>query len=118
MNIEEFRLHCLKMKGVTEGFPFGEGVLVFKVINKMFALANLEDVPPDVNLKCAPERCVEWREEYEAVTPGYHMNKRHWNTVRLDGTIPSHVIVEMIEHSYELVVAGLRRADLDELARM
>lgn len=118
MNIEEFRLYCLKMKGVTEGFPFGEGALVFKVMSKMFALAGLEDVPPSVNLKCAPERCIELREEYEAVLPGYHMNKRHWNTIRLDGSVPSHVMVKMIEHSYRLVVAGLRRGERTELERM
>jgi predicted DNA-binding protein (MmcQ/YjbR family) len=75
MNIEEIRDHCLAKPGVTEGFPFGEDVLVFKVMNKMFALTGLEGDPPYVNLKCDPERAIELREQYEDIRPGYHMNK-------------------------------------------
>lgn len=117
MDVESVRSHCLAKKGVTEGFPFGEEVLVFKVMNKMFALVDLEGVPPGVNLKCAPERSAELRESYDAITPGYHMDKRHWNTVRLDGEVPERIVEELIDHSYELVVAGLRRADREALTR-
>ncbi len=116
MNIEDFRLYCLAKNGATEGCPFGDDVLVFKVMNKIFALANLVDVPLRVNLKCAPERSVELRERYDAVTPGYHMDKRHWNTMLLDGSIPEAELAELIDHSYNLVVAGLRRSDREALA--
>lgn len=118
MNIETLRLYCLEKKGVTEGFPFGDGVLVFKVMGKMFALVDLEAVPPGVNLKCAPERCLELREQYEAITPGYHQDKRHWNSVRMDGSIPAAEVSEMIDHSYTLVCAGLRKSERAELSRL
>ena len=108
MHIEEVRAYCLKKKGkVTEGTPFGEGVLVFKVHGKMFLLAMLDGHPVSVNLKCDPELAVEYRERYEGVTPGYHMNKKFWNTVRLDGSIPRSELCRMIDHSYEMVVRGL-----------
>ncbi|HSW53757.1 MAG TPA: MmcQ/YjbR family DNA-binding protein, partial [Ignavibacteriaceae bacterium] len=89
MNIEQIREYCLKKRGVTEEFPFDEETLVFKVMGKIFLLASLESIPLQINLKCNPENAVEIREEYEAVQPGYHMNKKHWNTISIDGSVPA-----------------------------
>ncbi|MGC9470925.1 MAG: MmcQ/YjbR family DNA-binding protein [Bacteroidales bacterium] len=114
MNLEEVREYCLGKKGVTEGFPFDESTLVFKVGGKMFALLNLEN-PHSVNLKCDPEKAVILREQYPAVLPGYHMNKKYWNTVMLDGSIPPGLIREWIDHSWDEVVKSLplyRQKDL------
>lgn len=105
MNIEEFRQYCIAKKGVTEEFPFDAQTLVFKVMGKMFALAPLERIPSQVNLKCDPERAVALREEYDGViTPGYHMSKTHWNTLFLEN-LPPQLIMELADHSYNLVVA-------------
>jgi len=109
MNAESFRAHCLGKKAATEGTPFGPADIVFKVKGKMFALLALEEVPPRVNLKCDPDRALELRDRYEQVQPGYHMNKKHWNTVVLDGVIPDREVREMIDHSYDLVVQSLPR---------
>ena len=110
MDIEKVRNYCLKKKKTTEGFPFGEEVLVFKVMNKMFCLVNL-DHPYTINLKCNPEYAVELREKYSAVTPGYHMNKTHWNTITLDGSIPDKEILCWIDNSYEIVVNSLPKKE-------
>lgn len=118
MNIESIREYCLAKPGASEGMPFGEDVLVFKVVDKMFALMNLRRLPMSVGLKCDPERAVDLRERYEAVQPAYHMNKKHWNTVVLDGSIPAAEVREMIDHSYNLVVQGLKRADRELLMRL
>jgi predicted DNA-binding protein (MmcQ/YjbR family) len=107
MNLEDFREHCLTKPGATEGTPFGEDTLVFKVGGKMFALASLDDVPPRVNLKCDPDLALELRDRYEEVQPGYHMNKKHWNTVELSGRIPAAELRRMLDHSYDLVVKSL-----------
>jgi len=105
---EDVRKYCLGKKGkITEGFPFGEDALVFEVNGKVFLLLMIDDRPLSVNLKCDPVFAIELRERYEAVRPGYHMNKKHWNTVTLDGSIPPLEIRKMIDHSYELVVRGL-----------
>lgn len=109
MNIEQIREHCLKKKGVTEEFPFDEETLVFKVAGKIFLLASLETIPLQINLKCDPEKAFELREEYDSVQPGYHMNKKHWNTIIIDGTIPINKIFDWIDDSYLLVVAGLNK---------
>jgi predicted DNA-binding protein (MmcQ/YjbR family) len=109
VDLEDFREYCLTKIGATEGTPFGEDTLVFKVSGKIFALASLDEVPPRVNLKCDPERALDLRDRYEEVQPGYHMNKKHWNTVILSGRIPSAEIEQMIDHSYELVAAQLRK---------
>lgn len=109
MNIEDFRLYCLSKKGVTEEFPFGETTLVFKVMGKMFALTNL-DGPFSINLKCDPEQAVALREQYPAVTPGYHMNKKHWNTVLVDASLSNKLIQEWTDHSYDLVVSQLPKS--------
>ena len=107
MHIEEFREYCIAKKGVTEEFPFDEVTLVFKVMGKMFALAPLERIPSQVNLKCDPERAIELRETYDGVIiPGYHMSKVHWNTLYLE-QLPAKLIMELTDHSYELVVAKL-----------
>jgi predicted DNA-binding protein (MmcQ/YjbR family) len=115
MNIEQLREYCIKKKGVTEEFPFGEETLVFKVIGKMFLLASLDSVPLQINLKCDPEKAIDLREEYEAVQPGYHMSKKHWNTVIIDGSITAKKIFEWIDDSYDLVVAGLKKSDKNKL---
>ena len=106
MNIEQLREYCLSKKGATESFPFGEDTLVFKVMNKMFCLASLSE-PGSINLKCDPEKAVELREQYACVSPGYHMNKKMWNTVELDGTVSRKLICEWIDHSYDEVVKKL-----------
>ena len=118
MDIEVFRDYCLAKKGVTEELPFGPDTLVFKVMGKVFALTGLERFPPQVNLKCAPERALALRERYDgAILAGYHMNKAHWNTITLN-EVPPKLVTELIDHSYDLVVAKLAkklRADLDAL---
>ncbi len=115
MNIEEIRDYCLAKPGVTEGFPFDEVTLVFKVMNKMYALVGLERVPPFINLKCDPEQAIELRGQYEEVQPGYHMNKAQWNSIYFTGSIPRDLVLELIDHSYELVVQGLKKSDRDAL---
>ena len=108
LTIEAIREYCLKKKGaITEEFPFGEDVLVFKVHGKLFLLTRLEQRPLSLNLKCEPELAIELRERYTSVQPGYHMNKKYWNTITLDDSIPSREVYKMIDHSYEQVVSGL-----------
>jgi predicted DNA-binding protein (MmcQ/YjbR family) len=102
MNIEILRDYCLSKPHATEGFPFGEDTLVFKVSGRIFALANL-DGELSVNLKCDPQLALELREIYSSVTPGYHMNKKHWNTINLDGSVPDKEIFSWIDHSYDLI---------------
>jgi len=110
MDIETYRGYCLKKKGVTEEFPFDTSTLVYKVMGKLFTLANIEPFE-SINLKCNPETALQLREMYEGVTPGYHMNKRHWNTVRVDGSIPNQTILQWIDASYELVVEKLPKKE-------
>jgi predicted DNA-binding protein (MmcQ/YjbR family) len=114
MNIEQFRDYCLVKKGVTEEFPFGEDTLVFKVMGKIFVLTNLEG-PLSFSLKCDPELAIELRERYTAVRPGYHLSKKHWNTIDADGSIPDRLIYEWIDHSYQLVVNSLPKKLREEL---
>ncbi len=111
MDIESLRNYCLGKRDVTEGFPFGETVLVFKVRGKIFLLVSLDSSPLQFNAKCDPEKAEEWREQYSAVIPGYHMNKKHWNTVILDGSIPLKQVRAMIDDSYQLIVLSLPRKD-------
>ncbi|HRG78920.1 MAG TPA: MmcQ/YjbR family DNA-binding protein [Cyclobacteriaceae bacterium] len=117
MNIETFRSYCLGKKGVTEEFPFDENTLVFKVMGKMFALTDLENFE-SVNLKCDPDKAVQLREEFPAVLPGYHMSKKHWNTVLMDGRIPDKLIKTWIDDSYNLVTASLSKQLQLELKRI
>lgn len=106
MDLESFRHFCLSLPGVTEGFPFGEDTLVFKVGEKIFALADA-DLFSSVNLKCDPELAIDLRERHAAVVPGYHMNKQHWNTVYIDGSISTVLLQEWTLHSYQLVRKSL-----------
>lgn len=110
MDIEAFRTYCIAKKGVTEEFPFDEHTLVFKVMGKMFALAPLERIPSQVNLKCDPERAIELRETYDGIImPGYHMSKTHWNTIYIEHHLPTTLVMQLIDDSYRLVVAGLTK---------
>lgn len=116
MDIETYRDYCLAKKGVTEGFPFDNQTLVFKVMNKMFALADV-DLFVSVNLKCDPERAIELRASYPSIKPGYHMNKQHWNTVEVDGT-PDNLLIELIDHSYDLIVQSLPKKVREEYEKL
>jgi predicted DNA-binding protein (MmcQ/YjbR family) len=107
MDIETLRAYCLAKKEVEEGFPFGETTLVFKVRGKIFLLTSLEEPALQFNVKCDPEKAIEWREQFAAVIPGYHMNKKMWNTVLVDGSVSGKILREMIDDSYELVVRSL-----------
>ncbi len=114
MHIEAFRDYCLSKPGVTEEMPFGEDVLVFKVKGKIFSLTDINEFD-GINLKCDPLKSLELREKYAGIRPGYHMNKKHWNTVATDGSVPDDKMRYLINHSYELVVAGLPKKHREEL---
>lgn len=115
MHIDEFREYCLLKPGVEETFPFDSDTLVFKVMGKMFALTGLDSEEFTVNLKCDPDRSVLLREEYPDIRPGWHMNKYHWNTVHFAGDLADRFLRELIDHSYELVVAKLPKRDRELL---
>lgn len=115
MTLADFRTHCARFPGFTEDLPFGPDVLAFRVGGRIFALMDV-DLFESVNLKCDPERAVELREQYPGITPGYHMNKQHWNTVRTDHSVPHTLLLELARHSYELVRASLPRKVRDTLA--
>lgn len=120
MDILELRAYCLSLPLADEAIPFDETTLVYRVAGKMFMLADIDD-PEWINLKCDPDRAIELRDRYAEVLPGYHMNKRHWNTVRLDGDLPERLVREWIADSYRLVVRGLpkaRQAEIAELVRL
>lgn len=110
MHIEQFRDFCLSFKEVTEHFPFDENTLVFKVAGKMFALADVDEFE-SINLKCDPEWAIQLREMHPEIKPGYHMNKKHWNTVEMFGELDDELIIKLIHHSYEKVVAGMPKKD-------
>jgi predicted DNA-binding protein (MmcQ/YjbR family) len=107
MDLESLRKYCLNKKSVTESFPFGESTLVFKVGGKMFLLIGLDNLPVQFNVKCDPDKAEELRETYASVIPAFHMNKKHWNTIILNGQIPSRLVTEWIDDSYKLVVDTL-----------
>ena len=115
MDLAKFREYCLSKPDATEGTPFGPDVLVFKVGGKIFALASLDEVPAKANLKSDPDLALELRDRYEHVTAGYHMNKKHWNTVEIESGIPDIELRKMIDHSYELVVKSLPRKAREKL---
>ncbi|TXS40231.1 MmcQ/YjbR family DNA-binding protein [Streptomyces sp. uw30] len=118
MTPQELRTFCLSFNAAVEDFPFRPETSVFKVGGKLFALSYLDAEPLKVNLKCDPEDAVRLREEYPGlIVPGWHMNKRHWNTVTADGELPDRLVRELVEDSYDLVVAGLPRADRLRLDR-
>ena len=110
MDLAKFREYCLSKPQTTEGTPFGPDVVVFKVGGKMFALASLDQVPATANLKCDPDLALELRDRYEQVRPGYHMNKKHWNTIDIEAGIPDAELRKMIDHSYDLVVKRLPKS--------
>ena len=111
INVEEIREYCISKPQVSEGFPFGGEVLVFKVYSKMFALIDLQ-IPDTINLKCEPENAIALRERYDEVQPGYHMNKKHWNTISLMGTLTQNQITQFINDSYDLVLKSVPRKKL------
>jgi predicted DNA-binding protein (MmcQ/YjbR family) len=115
MNYEELRDYCLGLKGTTECFPFDEVTLVLKVQGKMYALLPLDNPETQIALKCDPERAIALREEYDAIVPAYHFNKKHWNSVKIDPAISGKLLCELILHSYNLVVAGLPKKLREEL---
>ena len=115
MLINQIIDYCRLKKGVTEDMPFDETTLALRVGNKIFALTDISAVVPKINLKCDPIQADELRDIYEEVTPGYHMNKRHWNTVRLDGKIPNEEVFLMVDHSYQLILKGLKKADREKI---
>ncbi len=118
-DIESFRMYCLSKPGVEEGFPFGEDTLVFKVLGKMFALTGLSSPDFKVNLKCDPEWAVELREAYpDEILPGFHMSKKHWNTVLFDRHLREDLLCQMVDHSYALVVAKLPAKQRESLQKM
>ena len=114
-DFESLTAYCLSKKGASASYPFGEGALVFKVMGKMFALVSEDSDPLRINLKCDPEDADALRAQHEAILPGYHMNKRHWNTLVLDGSLPDGLVAELIDHSYDLVVQNLPRAQRAQL---
>lgn len=118
MTLETFHSYCMAKPGVEETFPFNESTLVFKVMGKMFALCGLDREAFEINLKCDPDWGVELREQYPDIQPGYHMSKIHWNTVLVEGDVPEKLLLQLIDHSYDLVVKGLTKKlklELEEL---
>lgn len=115
MDVETLRNYCLQKLHVTEGFPFDESTLVFKVANKVFAITGLDRLPHAVNLKCNPDYAIELREKFMAVQPGYHMNKKHWNTIELESDMSVDELKSLIDHSYDLVVSSLTKKLQKEL---
>jgi predicted DNA-binding protein (MmcQ/YjbR family) len=117
MDLAQFREYCVSKPRATEGAPFGPDVLVFKVGGKMFALAALDELPARVNLKCEPDLALALRDRYEQVRPGYHMNKKHWNTVEIESDIPDAELRQMIDHSYNLVAQNVLKFKTKGAAR-
>ena len=107
--------YCLSKPASSSGYPFGEGTLVFKVVGKMFALIPEDDGSLRMNLKCDPDDALALREQYEAIQPGYHMNKKHWNTITIDGSLPNTLVFELIDHSYDLVVSKLPKTQRQKI---
>lgn len=116
MDATELRRWCLEQAGAVEDFPFGPETSVFKVAGKMFALSALDGAPLHVSVKCEPELAAQLRNTHAAIRPGYHLNKRHWNTITLDGSLPDQLVRDLIEDSYDLVVSALPKRKRDQLA--
>jgi len=115
MNIETLREYCLSKNGVSESFPFDQKTLVFKVLDKMFALTSVDSIELSINLKCDPEKSIELREMYSFINPGYHMNKKHWNTIDIDNGVEEILIKQLIDHSYDLVVSKMTKKQKESL---
>ncbi|MCB9201762.1 MAG: MmcQ/YjbR family DNA-binding protein [Flavobacteriales bacterium] len=116
MHLDEFRKFCLNLKCTSESFPFDDKILVFRVLNKSFALTNIEEFNLKVNLKCDPEYAIELREKYEEVIPGYHMSKKHWNTVDFTGKLNNELLLSLTQHSYDMVVKGMTKKEREIIA--
>ena len=114
MNIEDLRNYCLSKKATTEELPFDEKTLCFKVLDKVFALTDIENFQ-FVNMKCDPEKAVELREQYDEIRPAYHMNKKHWNSVYMDASLSDQFVKELVDHSYEMVVQKMTKKQQKEL---
>lgn len=117
MNLEQLREYCLSKPGAEETLPFGPETLVFKVGGKAFLLTGFDSRPVRFNVKCDPERAIDLRERYDCVLPGYHMNKKHWNTIVADGSVPVTLVKEWIDHSYELVAGALPAKEKEKLKK-
>ena len=115
MDAAELQSWCVQQAGAIEDFPFGPETSVFKVAGKMFALSALDHTPLKVSVKCEPELAVALRDSYPAIRPGYHLNKRHWNTITLDGSLPDQLVRDLIEDSYDLVVSALPKRVQEQL---
>lgn len=115
MNLEAFRKYCLQKRHVEESLPFDDSTLVFKLNNKIFALLSLKEESNSCNLKCDPERAIELREEYSGIVPGFHMNKKHWNTVAFNGDVSDQLILDLVDHSYELILHSFSKKIQEEL---
>jgi len=115
LNLEDIRTYCNARKGVTENFPFDFSTLVLKVGSKIFLLTDIDADVLRLNLKCDPALALYLRSQYPQITPGYHMNKKHWNTVIVDGHIPDDEIYRLIDHSYELVFTGLKKSEREDI---
>ena len=115
MDLDSIRNFCLSLAHATEDFPFGETTLVFRIGGKIFALTDIEALPLSISLKCDPQRAIELRERYDEIRPGWHLNKKHWNTMDLSGALPESLIHELIKHSYNLVFDSLRKSDREKL---
>lgn len=117
MNYEDIREYCISKPGVTEGFPFNDTALVFKVMNKMFALLDLSDDSRGISLKCEPELATTLRDKYSEVNPAWHFNKVHWNGIALSGSIPDKTLKKWIDHSYDIIVESLPKSKKEELKK-
>lgn len=117
MNAEEIREYSIAKPGVEEGFPFDEETLVFKVGGKIFLLLSLDARPVQFNAKCDPDKAIELRENFSSVIPGYHMNKKHWNTIICDGSVPKKTLLSWVDHSWELVVNSLPKKIKEEILK-
>lgn len=118
MELDDIRAYCLGKPGASESLPFGPDALVFKVMDKMFALCALDDVPLTINLKCDPAYAEELRAQHHDITPGWHMNKKHWNTINVQGDLPDSLVRSLIDHSYEAVVKSMTKAGREKLLQV
>lgn len=117
MNIQEFRAYCFTKPACTEDFPFDENSLCLRVGGKIFCIASIDAIPLKVNLKCDPEKAIELREKFDAIIPGFHMNKKHWNTVILDGSLDLDLIKSLIDESYDLIFASLKKSERESIIK-
>lgn len=118
MNLESFRLYCLSKQGATEDMPFDETTLVFRIASRIFTITDVERIPFRANLKCDPERAIDLRERFDCITPGYHMNKKHWNSIEPEGNLEDDFFKELIDHSYDLIYNKLKKVDKQKILNL